>query len=155
MIVTDGDEKQLSLPELIHFHSAEEFSSIRQFEMSSPFFHNGFIRSNLSWKNLLDQHVKQYDLSWIETQCYSDVSSCCYRRDAVTTQNSFQLTDLRYNCSYLLTIEPIGSTRSFNRTFQISFNVSSCQLTDVQGSIPPPCHLDRQSSTTLFFFFFF
>lgn len=144
LITSTGDFVQTSLPISLKYHYEETLFSIENFRMSSPYFINGIIKMNISWNEIDDDRLQQYDLHWIESQCYSDVSSCCYRRDAVTTENFFQLNDLRFNCTYVLYIKPIVSTIRFDRAFQISFNVSSCQSIEVIGTIRPPCHIDEQ-----------
>jgi hypothetical protein len=112
--------------------------------MSEPYFINGLIKTNISWNKIIDYRLQQYDLHWIETQCYSDVISCCYRRDAVTIENSFQLNDLRFNCTYVLNIKPIVSKIRMEKSFQIYFNVSSCQTIQIYGTIRPPCQTDNK-----------
>lgn len=119
---------------------------MKNIELSAPYFSNGLIKANLSWTINDENSIRQYDLSWIESQCHSDVSSCCYRRDAVTSRNLFQLYDLRFNCDYLISIKPIRYDSMTNKTFQLHLNVNSCSLTQVQGSIMPPCEKDRQKS---------
>ena len=138
----------MSLPTQIHFHYEDDYYSLRNLHISTPYFLNGLIKANLSWTKIPDDRVKQYDIHWTESECQSDVLSCCYRRDAVTIQNSFQLHDLRYNCTYLVNIKPVGLKGK--KTFEISFNVSSCELTDVYGSIRPPCQTDRRTSKVEF-----
>jgi hypothetical protein len=87
----------MSIPISIKFNYEEELFSIKNFDISEPYFINGLIKTNISWNKINDHRFQQYDLHWIETQCYSDVTSCCYRRDAVTIENYFQLNDLRFN----------------------------------------------------------
>ena len=121
--------------------------------MSEPYFINGLIKMNISWSKSNDRRVQQYDLHWIETQCYSDVLSCCYRRDAVTVENSFQLYDLRFNCTYLLNIKPVVSKLRIKKSFQIHFNVTSCQSIEVHGTTQLACQPSsntRPSSPTPF-----
>jgi hypothetical protein len=144
MILSENDHLQMSSPIEIHFNYEDEFFSIKNFQISKSYFINGLIKTNISWNNINDYRLKQYDIYWIETKCYSDVLSCCYRRDAVTIKNFFQLYDLRYNCTYLVNIKPIGLEKI--KSSQFYFNVSSCQLTDVYGSIQPPCQNDRKTS---------
>jgi hypothetical protein len=134
----------MSLPRIIHFNYNEEFFSINNFQISQSYFINGLIKVNISWKKIDDYRLKQYDIYWIESQCPSEISSCCYRRDAVTIQNYFQLYDLRFNCTYLINIKIIGLEKINN--FQVYFNVTSCRLIDVYGSIQPPCQTDRKTS---------
>ena len=117
--------------------------------MSESYFINGLIKKNISWSRINDHRLQQYDLHWIETQCYSDVTSCCYRRDAVTTENAFQLNDLRFNCTYVLNIKPIVSKIRMNKSFQIYFNVSSCQSIEVYGTIRPPCQTNEKQRNVL------
>ena len=150
MIISEGTQRQMSLPQILHFHPDEQFYLIKNIQSSVPYFHNGLIQTNISWTIDDKQNIKQYDLSWIETDCHTDVFSCCYRRDAVTIKNSFQLYDLRFNCSYLVNIKPIRFDTSNNRSFQWYFNVSSCESIVVHGSIHPPCKKDRKSSENLF-----
>ncbi|CAF3729016.1 unnamed protein product [Adineta steineri] len=146
IIIAEGDHIQTSLPIIINFNYENESLIIKNLYISKPYFINGLIKTNISWNKILDQRLKQYDIYWIEHECHSDVLSCCYRRDAVTIQNSFQLYDLRYNCTYLITIQPIGLKQK--NTFKFYFNVSSCELTDVYGSIRPPCQTDRRTIDT-------
>ncbi|CAF1116301.1 unnamed protein product [Rotaria sp. Silwood1] len=143
IIISEGNHIQMSLPIIIHFNSEEEFFPIKNLHISKPYFINGFIKTNISWTKNTDSRIKQYDIYWSENQCYSEIFSCCYRRDAVTIQNYFQLYDLRFNCTYLVNINAIGSKRK--KSFQFFFNVSSCELTDVYGTIRPPCHTDRKT----------
>jgi hypothetical protein len=138
----------MSLPIIINFNYEEEVYSIKNLQISKAYFINGLIKTNISWNKINDDRIKQYDIFWIESECHSDVFSCCYRRDAVTIQNYFQLYDLRYDCTYLINIKPIGSKLS--KPFEIYFNVSSCKLTDVYGSIRPPCQTDRKTSKIYF-----
>ncbi|CAF2366982.1 unnamed protein product [Rotaria sp. Silwood2] len=133
----------MSLPIIIHFNSEEEFFPIKNLQISKSYFTNGLIKTNISWTKNNDSRIKQYDIYWIENKCYSDIYSCCYRRDAVTIQNYFQLYDLRFNCTYLVNINAIGL--KIKKSFQFYFNVSSCELTDVYGSIRPLCHTDRKT----------
>jgi len=144
MVLSENDHIEMSLPIIINFNYQEEFNSIKNFQISKSYFINGLIKINISWNKISDSRLKQYDIYWIETKCHSDILSCCYRRDAVTIQNYFQLYDLRFNCTYLVNIKPIGLIN--NKSFQFYFNVSSCQLTDVYGSIQPPCQNDRKTS---------
>lgn len=116
----------------------EENLSLDTLHISSPYFLNGLIKANLSWTFLPFQ---QYEISWIEHICQTKISSCCYQRHAVTIENSFQLYDLRFNCTYLVKIK--SNQRIF---YEELFNVSSCQLIDVYGKISPPCLTDRQTS---------
>jgi hypothetical protein len=116
--------------------------------MSEPYFINGLIKTNISWDKINDYRLQQYDLHWIETQCYSDVIACCYRRDAVTIENSFQLNDLRFNCTYVLNIKPILSKIRMEKSFQIYFNVTSCQSIQIYGTIRPPCQIDNKRSSS-------
>lgn len=132
----------MSEAKAVRFHS----SDIREFHLSPPYFINGLIKANISWQKLSsDAGVQQYDLQWIESQCSSDVLSCCYRRDAVTIDNSFQLYDLRFNCTYLLTIEPVLAGRRSNQSFQVSFNVSSCRTIEIVGPIRPACPTEKSA----------
>jgi hypothetical protein len=142
MIISKGDHIQLSSPILIKFNYEDELFSIKNFQISKPYFINGVIKANISWNKINDYRLKQYDIHWIETSCYSEISSCCYRRDAVTIQNVFQLYDLRFNCTYLIDI------KIRKKSFRFYFNVSSCELTEVYGSIQPPCQTDRKRSKT-------
>jgi hypothetical protein len=151
MIISKGDHIQMSLPIIIHFNYEEEFFSIKNFHLSKPYFINGLIKINITWNKIINYQIKQYDIYWIETKCYSNILSCCYRRDAVTIKNFFQLYDLRFNCTYLVNIKAIGLKKI--KSSQFYFNVSSCQLTDVYGSIQPPCQTDRK--TSIFFLFCF
>jgi hypothetical protein len=144
MILSNGDSISMSLPEKIHFNYRELFLSIKNFRISKPYFINGLIKANISWNKIEDHRIKQYDIYWIETQCHSESSSCCYRRDAVTIQNYFQLYDLRFNCTYLVNIKIIGLDQI--QSFPFYFNVSSCQLTEVYGTIRPPCQTDGKTS---------
>jgi hypothetical protein len=64
----------------------------------------------------------------------------------VTIENNFQLYDLRFNCTYLLNIKPVVSKIRIKKPFQVHFNVTSCHLIQVYGSIRPPCQTDEQSS---------
>ena len=75
--------------------------------MSKSYFINGLIKTNISWNRNIHSKIQQYDIYWIEDQCYSDIYSCCYRHDAVTIQNYFQLYDLRFNCTYSVNINAI------------------------------------------------
>ncbi|CAF3421367.1 unnamed protein product [Rotaria socialis] len=143
MITSDGNHIQMSLPILIHFNSDEEFFPIKNFQISKPYFINGLIKANISWSKNNDSRIKQYDIYWIENKCHSDVYSCCYRRDAVTIQNHFQLYDLRFNCTYLVNINAVGL--KVKKSFRFYFNISSCELTEVYGSIRPPCQTDRKT----------
>jgi hypothetical protein len=136
----------MSTPVSIKYHYETELFSIKDFHMSEPYFLNGLIRTNISWNKINDNRIKQYDIHWIETQCYSDVLSCCYRRDAVTIENSFQLNDLRFNCTYLLNIKPIASKLRTKKSFQVYFNVTSCQSIEVYGAIRPPCQTNLKSN---------
>lgn len=104
---------------------------------------------NITWNEIDDDRLQQYDLHWIESQCYSDVTSCCYRRDAVTTENFFQLNDLRFNCTYVLYIKPIVSQLRLDKAFQLSFNVSSCHSIEVFGTIRPPCQIVEERNLNL------
>jgi hypothetical protein len=149
MIISKGDQILMSLPIKIHFNYQEEFFSIKNFQISKPYFINGLIKANISWNKITDYRIKQYDIYWIETQCHSEILSCCYRRDAVTIQNYFQLYDLRFNCTYLVNIKIIGLNQI--QSFPFYFNVSSCQLTEVYGTIQPPCQTDRKTSTNFSF----
>jgi hypothetical protein len=147
MVISEGERKRMSVPQLLHFHSShEQIGPVEQLHISRAFFANGLIRANISWPRVADRRVRQYDLSWIETQCHSDVFSCCYRRDAVTTQNFFQLYDLRFDCQYLVNVRPTGLDSAMNKSFQWHFNVSSCESTDVDGQIRPPCLSERRTS---------
>ena len=139
----------MSLPTIIHFNYEDEYHSIKNLQISKPYFMNGLIKANISWNKITDYRIKQYDIYWTESECQSDVLSCCYRRDAVTIQNYFQLYDLRYNCTYVVHIKPIGLKRK--KIYEIYFNVSSCALTKVYGSIRPPCQTDRRTSKILNF----
>jgi hypothetical protein len=141
MILSSGNHIQMSLPIEIKFNYEDDFFSIKNIHISKPYFINGLIKTNISWNKINDYRLKQYDIYWIETSCYSDTISCCYRRDAVTIQNFFQLYDLRFNCTYLVNI------KIRKKSFQFYFNVSSCELTDVYGSIRPPCQIDEKRST--------
>jgi len=85
----------------------------------------------------------------METQCYSDVPTCCYRRDAITTDNFYQLNDLRFNCTYILNIKPILSKIRTKKSFQYYFNVSSCQTIETIGTNRPPCQNQRIYSQPL------
>lgn len=137
----------MSLPALVHFHYEEEEHSLADLHVSAPYFLNGLIKANVSWTHAPDQRVKQYDIHWTESACHADVLSCCYARDAATTQRSFQLYDLRYNCSYRVIVAPVGAREK--KIFEISFNVSSCERTDVYGSVRPPCQTtDRRTGRT-------
>ena len=64
----------------------------------------------------------------------------------MTIENNFQLYDLRFNCTYILNIKPIVSKIRIKKSFQVYFNVSSCHLIQVYGSIRPPCQIDDKSS---------
>jgi hypothetical protein len=127
------------------FHYDDELFAIRDFHLSSPYFINGLIKVNVSWTKLTDERVQQYELHWIESQCYSDVLSCCYRRDAVTRENTFQLYDLRFNCTYALNIQAIVSRQRVKTPFQVYFNVSSCQTIDIYGTIRPACQTETST----------
>ena len=139
MIIPDGNRVETSEPIAIKFNYEDKLFVIDNFRMSEPYFINGLIKANISWNKISDYRLQQYDLHWTETQCYSDVLSCCYRRDAVTIENAFQLYDLRFNCTYVLNIQPVVAKMRFKKSFQIHFNVSSCQNIDVIGTIRPPC----------------
>ncbi|CAF1430707.1 unnamed protein product [Rotaria magnacalcarata] len=145
LMIPDDDQIQMSVPVSIKFNYEEELFSIRNFYLSEPFYINGSIKTDISWNKINDYRIQQYDLHWIETQCYSDASPCCYRRDAVTIENFFQLDDLRFNCTYVLTIEPIISKLRIKKSFQFYFNVSSCQSIQIYGTIQPPCQTDENS----------
>ncbi|CAF1128930.1 unnamed protein product [Rotaria sp. Silwood1] len=147
-ISDDDDEIQMSVPLSIKFNYEDELLSIRNFYISEPYFINGLIKTNISWNKINDYRIQQYDLHWIETQCSSDILPCCYRRDAVTIDNFFQLYDLRFNCTYLLNIKPILSKIRIKKSFQIYFNVSSCQLIQVYGTIRPPCQIDENLTSS-------
>ncbi|CAF4572482.1 unnamed protein product [Rotaria sp. Silwood1] len=147
-ISDDDDEIQMSVPLSIKFNYEDELLSIRNFYISEPYFINGLIKTNISWNKINDYRIQQYDLHWIETQCSSDILPCCYRRDAVTIDNFFQLYDLRFNCTYLLNIKPILSKLRIKKSFQIYFNVSSCQLIQVYGTIRPPCQIDENLTSS-------
>lgn len=136
-----------SEPLMIRYNYDDEVFSIKDFRFSSPYFINGLIKMNISWNKINDDRLQQYDIHWIETRCYSDVLSCCYRRDAMTIDHSFQLYDLRFNCSYILNIQPILFTQKTHRkqSFQTHFNVSSCDSIEVQGTIRPPCENGKKS----------
>lgn len=149
LITSNVDFIQTSLPVSLKYHYEENLFSIENFRHSSPYFINGIIKMNISWNEIDDDRLQQYDLHWIESQCYSDVTSCCYRRDAVTTEHFFQLNDLRFNCTYVLYIKPIVSTIRIDRAFQISFNVTSCQSIEVIGTIRPPCQINEQNDNNL------
>jgi len=136
----------MSLPISIKFNYEDELFSIKDFRISSPYFINGLIKANISWNKINDYRLQQYDLHWIETQCYSDVLSCCYRRDAFTIENFFQLYDLRFNCTYVLNIKPIVPKLRIQKSFQVYFNVSSCQQIQISGTIRPSCQTDEKSS---------
>lgn len=140
----------MSMPVSIKFNYEEELFSIRNFYISEPFYINGSIKADISWNKINDHRIQQYNLNWIETQCYSDASPCCYRRDAVTIENFFQLDDLRFNCTYMLTIEPILSKLRIKKSLQFYFNVSSCQSIQVYGTTRPTCHVqtNKNSSTS-------
>lgn len=144
MIISEGNHIQMSLPVIIYFNPGQEFFPMNNFQISKPYFINGLIKLNISWTKIHDPRIKQYDIHWIEHQCYSDVFSCCYRRDAATIQNHFQLYDLRFNCTYLVNINAIGL--KLKNPFQFYFNVSSCESIDIHGSIRPPCQTDRKTS---------
>lgn len=145
MINTDGNGIQTSESLSLKFNYEETLFNINDFRMSEPYFINGLIKANISWNKIFDNRLQQYDLHWTETQCYSDVLSCCYPRDAVTIENTFQLYDLRFNCTYVLKIQPVISKMRLKRSFEIHFNVSSCQSIQVLGSIRPPCQTVKTS----------
>lgn len=144
-----------------NFNYAEEYLSIKNIQISKSYFINGLIKTNISWNKINNNQIKQYEIYWIENKCSSDILSCCYRRDAVTIKNSFQLYDLRFNCTYLVNIQAISYKKI--KSIQFYFNVSSCELIDVYGTIQPPCQNDRKTSKEkkrriinyLILFFFF
>ena len=140
---------EMSSPVSETFNYEDELFSIKNFQISKAYFINGFIRANVSWKKINDHRVQQYDLHWIESQCHSDSLSCCYRRDAVTIENFFQLYDLRFNCTYVLKIRPIVSKLHINKSFQVYFNVSSCQSIEIYGTIRPSCQANENYSTSI------
>ncbi|CAF2728778.1 unnamed protein product [Rotaria sp. Silwood2] len=148
LLIPDDDEIQMSVPVSIKFNYEEELFSIKNFYISEPYFINGLIKTNISWNKINDYRIQQYDLHWIETQCSSDVLPCCYRRDAVTIESFFQLYDLRFNCTYVLNIKPIVSKLRIKKSFQVYFNVSSCQLIPVYGTIRPSCQTDDNISSS-------
>jgi hypothetical protein len=143
MILSNDNIISMSLPEKIHFNYRKQYISINNFQISKPYFINGLIKVNISWNKIFDHRIKQYDIYWIETQCHLK----SYQRDAVTIQNYFQLYDLRFNCTYLVNIKIIGLDQIQSFTFY--FNVSSCQLTEVYGTIQPPCQTDGKTSKCL------
>ncbi|CAF1182709.1 unnamed protein product [Rotaria sordida] len=147
LIIPDDDELQMSIPISIKFNYEEEFFSIKNFYISEPYFINGLIKTNISWNKINDYRIQQYDLYWIETYCSSDILPCCYRRDAVTIESFFQLYDLRFNCTYLLNIKPIVSKLRIKKSFQTYFNVSSCQLIQIYGTIRPSCQINENLSS--------
>lgn len=140
----------MSIPISIKYSYEDELFSIKNFHISEPYFINGLIKTNISWNKIDDYRIQQYDLHWIETQCSSDVTSCCYRRDAVTIENTYQLNDLRFNCTYILHIKPIGTKIQIKKPFQVYFNVTSCEQIHIQGTIRPPCQVDKQSNMLLY-----
>lgn len=140
----------MSLPLNLSFNYEDEIFTIKNFQISKAYFINGLIKSNLSWNN--NHYLKQYDISWIEHECYSEIFSCCYKRNGITIKNSFQLYDLRFNCLYLINIKIIG-WKNLNKSFQIYFNVTSCELIDIYETIQPPCQTDRKTSKRIIFFF--
>ncbi|UJR30064.1 hypothetical protein I4U23_017609 [Adineta vaga] len=145
LISSDGSPLQTSLPISLKFNYEDELFTLKNFRMSEPYFINGLIKTNLSWNKIADYRLEHYDLHWIETQCYSDVLSCCYRRDASTKDNTFELYDLRFNCTYVLNIKPIVPKLRLKKSFQIYFNVSSCESIHISGSIRPSCQTDEQA----------
>ncbi|CAF0730786.1 unnamed protein product [Adineta steineri] len=150
LIIPDGDLIQMSAPISIKFNYDDELFSIKNFHISEPYFINGLIKTNITWNKINDYRIQQYDLHWIETQCYSDVLSCCYRRDAFTIENSFELYDLRFNCTYVLNIKPVIPKIRIQKPFQVHFNVSSCQSIHIFGIIRPSCQIDdKQTMSSL------
>ncbi|CAF1408738.1 unnamed protein product [Adineta steineri] len=150
LIIPDGDLIQMSAPISIKFNYDDELFSIKNFHISEPYFINGLIKTNITWNKINDYRIQQYDLHWIETQCYSDVLSCCYRRDAFTIENSFELYDLRFNCTYVLNIKPVIPKIRIQKPFQVHFNVSSCQSIHIFGTIRPSCQIDdKQTMSSL------
>lgn len=133
----------MSNPISIKYSYEEELISIKNLQISEPYFINGLIKTNISWNKINDNRLQQYNLYWIETQCSSDVISCCYRRDAVTIENKFQLNDLRFNCTYILNIKPILKNYQIKKNFQFYFNVTSCQKIPIYGTIRPSCQFDN------------
>ena len=146
-MITDGDRIEMSVPTSIPFYYQEQqISIIENLHVSEPYFVNGLIKANVSWNILTPNQIQQYDLLWIETQCSADVVSCCYRRDAATIQNHFEIYDLRFNCTYVLNVSPIVSkshSKNLHNSLTTRFNVSSCEMIQIQGSIRPPCQTDR------------
>ncbi|CAF1131146.1 unnamed protein product [Adineta ricciae] len=144
-LINSGDSSvQTSAPVSVKFNYEEELFTIKNFYMSEPYFINGLIKTNVSWTKVPDTRVEQYELHWIETQCYSDVLSCCYRRDASTSDNAFELYDLRFNCTYVLNIKPVVPKLRIKKSFQVYFNVSSCESILISGTIRPSCQTDEQ-----------
>ncbi|CAF4376255.1 unnamed protein product, partial [Rotaria sordida] len=62
-------------------------------------------------------------------------------------ESFFQLYDLRFNCTYLLNIKPIVSKLRIKKSFQTYFNVSSCQLIQIYGTIRPSCQINENLSS--------
>ncbi|CAF1188909.1 unnamed protein product, partial [Didymodactylos carnosus] len=111
-----------------------EYMVISDLKISEPFFINGLLKANVSWtindkQNDYSSQIQQFDLYWLEVNCTNDVS-CCYRRDAATVQNQFQIYDLRFNCTYAL-------------------NVPSCANITVFGAIRPPCPTTESKNKAL------
>lgn len=151
LILSNGNQIQTSATKSLDFNPEKELFSIRNFQISPAYFQNGLIKANISWNPIVHSRLKQYDIYWIETQCSSEVYSCCYRRDAVTIQNVFQLYDLRFNCTYLINIQINGFEQI--QPLKFYFNVSSCSDINVYGSIQPPCQTDRKTSKKIIFEF--
>lgn len=133
MIYTD-----FSSPLKLFFNLEDQLTSLENVQISSPYFFNGLIKANLSWAFL---PIFPYEITWIETVCYSSIFSCCYSRQALTIENHFQLYDLRFHCTYLVTIQ--WKKRVLYEQF---FNVTSCELIEFYGRISPPCLTDRKTS---------
>lgn len=122
----------------LFFNFHDQISSLENIHISSPYFFNGLIKANLSWTFL---PISPYEITWIESTCHSPISSCCYSRESQTIENHFQLYDLRFHCTYSVKIQ--WKKRIL---FQRFFNVTSCELIDIQGTISPPCLTDRKTS---------
>ncbi|CAF0923991.1 unnamed protein product [Didymodactylos carnosus] len=140
----------LSLPSSLRHQRHGEYSVISDLKISEPFFINGLLKANVSW-TINDQtdfslQIQQFDLYWLEVSCTNDVS-CCYRRDAATIKNQFQIYDLRFNCTYAVNINPVLNeiSKTGNKLSQ-RFNVTSCSNILVFGSIRPPCHMTNSKN---------
>ncbi|CAF1160236.1 unnamed protein product [Didymodactylos carnosus] len=127
----------------LRYQRHREYVVISDLKISEPFFINGLLKANVSWiindKQNDPLQIQQFDLYWLEVSCANDVS-CCYRRDAATIQNQFQIYDLRFNCTYALNVYPILNEigKEGNRLSQ-RFNVPSCANIMVLDGTRSPC----------------